>query len=454
MSEARVKGRNPFPVLDGDNDYSGRDFDYVFLKDSKALSHAFLNGVTLSNSVFLNVDLDQCEFGEAQFTKTNFVNASLDGSDFVRATFSESSFENCDLSDGEWRESIFDRVRFLGCKFSHTTVNLCIFIECEFADGSTVGLDYKAVNYNVFSKCRFDRGIASETVLSRNFGLKPAQPASSLIQFGQNASLEQICLTSGEGRVSIYDLIQAISKEFTTFRGRMKKLRLEFISNILKILTSERRIAASSLVYIEGMLSALGSTALEDGDPQAILSAFVTVRNALLELSTATHSDAAMEGALCTKVVLIYDSEFSEEYASAMVKSIDTILTDGQGGVALASVQRGSTIITMDIQGMVCSAVAVLGAINLFVSQLTTSVKRIKTLRKTLVKTKVRPRKPTKRQELVKRNPGFLFSGEQPVELIRVRKAVQENGMIIIRMDEPAVLKLFIQEDGMRATKD
>lgn len=48
-------------------------------------------------------------------------------------------------------------------------------------------------------------------------------------------------------------------------------------------MASERTIAPSSLVYIEGVLSALGSTLLEDGDPQAILSAFITVRNALFD---------------------------------------------------------------------------------------------------------------------------------------------------------------------------
>src|SRR3954451_3253349 len=118
-------GRNPFPLLEGDNDYSGRDFDSVHLRDSKSLSHAFLNGVTIVNSAFLDADLDQCEFGEAQLTKTSFVRCLLEGTDFVRATFSDVLFDECDFTDGEWRESVFTRVKFIRCKFEHTTVNLC-----------------------------------------------------------------------------------------------------------------------------------------------------------------------------------------------------------------------------------------------------------------------------------------------------------------------------------------
>src|ERR1700751_2037931 len=139
MSEEWEKGRTPFPLLDGDNEYSGRDFDSVFITNSKALSHAFLNGVSISNSVFLNVALDQCEFGEAHIKDTHFLDCFLDGADFVRASFVGGSFENCDLTDGEWRESTFKRVKFIRCKFSHTPVNLCTFYECQFMSGSTAG---------------------------------------------------------------------------------------------------------------------------------------------------------------------------------------------------------------------------------------------------------------------------------------------------------------------------
>jgi hypothetical protein len=138
---------------------------------------------------------------------------------------------------------------------------------CEFKEGSIDGFDYKAVTYNVFSKGGFDGGVYNETVLPRNFGLKPAKLSSSIVPFGKEITLEQVCLVSGSRRVSAYDIVRAIENEYANFHGRMKKLRLEFIANIVRVMASERRMAPGSLVYIEGLLSELGARFLEDGDP-------------------------------------------------------------------------------------------------------------------------------------------------------------------------------------------
>jgi uncharacterized protein YjbI with pentapeptide repeats len=447
-------GRSPFPLLEADNDYSGKDFDSVFIQDSKSLSHAFLNGVTISNSAFLNVDLDQCEFGEAQLTQTSFIKCPLDGSDFVRATFSDVLFEDCDFTDGEWRESVFTRAKFVRCKFAHTTVNLCSFYNCEFLDGSLIGLDYKAVNYNVFSKCLFEGGISSETVLSKNFGMKPAKVSSSLVSFGTNTALEQVCLVSGAGPTKVFDLVQAIEVECSSFRGRLRKLRLEFISNIVRLMASEQTIAPSSLIYIEGVLSRLGTILLEDGDPQAVISAFVTVRNALFErVNHILTNEPAFEGEV-GKVLVEYDATYSREEGQALASAVDQILGGGTGAVRLLSIRHGSTIFSIDVSGLVCSAAAALAAINLLLSQATISIKKIKALKK-----EARGLKPKKRSKsaiavLEKPTPALLLSGKQPTELVRLRRAVEELGILLVQLDEPAKIILFIREDKTRATKD
>ena len=59
-------GRVPFPIVAGKDDYSGQDFEAVYVAGGRALSHAFLNGTSLSRSVFVDTELDQVEFGEAQ----------------------------------------------------------------------------------------------------------------------------------------------------------------------------------------------------------------------------------------------------------------------------------------------------------------------------------------------------------------------------------------------------
>lgn len=446
--------RNPFPLLEGDNDYSGRDFDSVYLHNSKSLSHAFLNGVTIVNSAFHNVDLDQCEFGEAQFTKTTFVRCLLDGTDFVRATFSDVLFDNCDFTDGEWRESIFTRVKFVHCKFAHTTVNLCSFYECEFLAESSVGLDYQAINYNVFSKCQFDGGILSETVLSRNFGLLPAKPSSSVTVFGDNITLEQVCLTSGVRPTRAFDLVRAIEAECANFRGRLRKLRLEFIANIVRLMASERAISPSSLVYIEGVLSTLGSKLLDDGDPQAILAAFVTVRNALFDrVNEILQAEPSSIGAI-EKIVLEYSVTYSREDGLAIAAALDQLISGGAHAVRLVSVRHGSTIFSMDLYGLICSAAAALAALNMLLSQATVSVKKLKSLKKEVTKRKPRAKSKRSVTNSKRQTPAVLLSGKQPPELLRLRRAVQESGIILVRLDEPVTGILFIREDGTTATGD
>jgi uncharacterized protein YjbI with pentapeptide repeats len=447
--------RNPFPILEGDNDYSGKDFDSVFLRNSKSLSHAFLNGVAISNSAFVNADLDQCEFAEAQLTRTSFTSCRLDGTDFVRATFSDILFEDCDFTDGEWRESIFTRVRFVRCTFVHTTVNLCSFYECEFLAGSLDGLDYKAVNYNVFSKCKFDGGISSETVLSRNFGLKPAKAPTSVVHYGGKISLEAVCLASGVRPTRVLDLVSAIELECTDFRGRLKKLRLEFISNIVRLMASEQTIAPSSLIYIEGVLSTLGVTLSDNGDAQAILSAFVTVRNALFDRVNEISAGEPISDGTVERILLEYEATYAREEGEAITASLNHILADGTNAARLVSVRHGSTIFSIDLPGLICSAVAVVAATNLLLSQATLSIRKFKALKKELTRRKPRS-KPSRRSvaTIKKPTPALLLSARQPPELVRLRRAVQEHGLVLVRLDEPARVTLFIREDGTTATRD
>jgi len=454
MTDQWEVGRSPFPLLDSDNDYSGRDFDSVFIRNSKSLSHAFLNGVTIANSVFANADLEQCEFGEAQFTQTSFLSCLLAGSDFVRTTFSDVIFEDCDFTDGEWRESVFTRTKFVRCKFAHTTVNLCSFYKCEFLSGSLAGLDYKAVNYNVFSNCTFEGGVSNETVLSRNFGLKPVKASSSVVRFGTEVTLEQVCLVSGARPTKVFDLVRAIDFECSRFRGRLKKLRLEFISNVVRLMASERKIAPSSLIYIEGILSRLGSTLLEDGDPQAVISAFVTVRNALFEqVNEILRSEPVSDGQV-GKLLLEYNATYTREEGRALASALDEVLGGGTGAIRLTSVRHGSTIFSIDLSALICSAAAALAAINLLLSQAQISIRKIKELKRQVKQSK--PKTRTKRSVAVleKPTPALLLSGKQPVELIRLRRAVEEAGIVLVQLDEPVSAILFIREGKTKGTKD
>jgi uncharacterized protein YjbI with pentapeptide repeats len=454
MTDPRI-GRAPFPLRDGDNEYSGLDFDSVYLIESKALSHAFLNGTSISNSIFAQVALDQCEFGEAQITHTHFIDAFLNGADFVRTTMSDGSFKNCDLTDGEWRESTFRNVRFVGCKFSHTTVNLCKFFGCEFDSASVEGLDYKAVNYNVFSGCTFEKGINSESVLARNFGLKSARASVALVVSG-TLTLEQLCRTSGARPIKARELVQAIDHECSAFHGRLKQVRLEFMSNLIGALALEQRVSPASLMHIEGIFTRAARAALEHGDIQVLLLVIVNVRHAFVEqVNRVLEYDSPDLHALCSGVTVEYDETFSRKDATAWTAALDQILANGRGKVSLSSFEAGSTILGIDLSDLFCSAATVLVALNLLLSQAKVSVRRYHDLKRALTKSRTSSRAPKRNRKTQSQISALLWSEKSPREILRLRTAVARNGNILVCFDEPALIVLKIAEkEKTPATKD
>ncbi len=433
------------------------DFHDVVLADSDALSHAFLNGTSFRNVAFVNAALDQCEFGESHFQQTVFVKSNLEGADFVRADVTGGLFENCDLTDGEWRESIFKRVTFDGCKFSHTTVNLCTFYECTFSNGSVPGLDYKAVNYNVFTDCAFDQGIASDSVLSRNFGMRPAGQSSALVPSESGLTLEQVCRVSGLGPVKVFDLVRAIENECANFQGRMRKIRFEFISNIVSALAWQKRISPAALLYVERLLASLASTIGDESELRAIMSALIMVRNSLLDrLNQSIDSVRTEPEDPCAGLRIEYISTFSRTDAHAFAQSLDDILTGGRGKVQLSSYQVGSTIMDIDVTAAVCTVASVLMAVNFLLSQAKITVTKIRAIAKEMVRPDAKASRKPRRPKIKNKVPALLFSGRSIPELSRLRRAVQERGRTLVRMDEPAKVEVVLtpREGRRKGTKD
>jgi uncharacterized protein YjbI with pentapeptide repeats len=454
MTDPRI-GRAPFPLKDEDNDYSGLDFDSIYLIESKALSHAFLNGTSITNSVFAQVALDQCEFGEAQITQSSFVDALLDGADFVRTTMSDGSFENCDLTDGEWRESTFCNVQFVGCKFSHTTVNLCKFVRCQFDAASVEGLDYKAVNYNVFSDCSFQKGITNESVLARNFGLKSAKASVALV-VSSAVTLEQLCRISGSRRVTTQELVEAVEHECAAFHGRLKQVRLEFISNLIAALATEQRISPASLLHIENIFTRAARVALEHGDIQVLLLVIVNVRNAfIIQVNRVLEYDSPELRGICNEISIKFQDSYSKKEAIAWAAALDQILADGRGKVLLSSFKAGSTILGFDLSELLCSAVTAWAAVNLLLSYATVSIKRVRGLKRELKKFRGSSRAPKRRRKTQNQIASLLWSNRSPREVLRLRTAVARNGDILVHFDVPAQLELKIVEgEGTPAIKD
>jgi hypothetical protein len=234
----------------------------------------------------------------------------------------------------------------------------------------------------------------------------------------------------------------------------MKKLRLEFISNLIRMLASEKRLAPSSLVYIETMISDLAKSAIDEGDSRAILSAFITVRNTLFERLNAILDEAGASTELCRRAVVKFGGSYSNDEGVEFTRALDEILTNGNGKVVLRSVEPGSTLIDIDLSAAICSVAAAIAALNMLISQATILIKRTKALKRAVIGRKRQPKAPKRNTSVMQINPAVLFSGNQPNELMSLRKAVRERGRVLVRMDEPAEIELFIEGDEKKATKD
>lgn len=206
------RGRQPFPIAEQAKDYSGRDLINLYLVDTNALTHAFLNGVSIEGCAFVRSRLDHCEMAESSISQTKFEAVELTASDLVRATIDDVEFVACDFSDGDWRQSQFRRVKFTDCVFSHTTINLCSFVECSFS-GRSASLDHRSTNYNTFAQCVFEHQVSDHLVVSHNFGL-PAVPGTQPPALAMGGvTLEQICVMSSTGSVTVANLSSAIRRE-------------------------------------------------------------------------------------------------------------------------------------------------------------------------------------------------------------------------------------------------
>lgn len=447
VRDRKAGGRTPFPLVEGDDDYSGKDLIALSLQDSKSLSHAFLNGVTLSDCEFRRCSLDQCEFGEAHVDATLFSNCILAGTDFVRAIFTDVDFEDCDFTEGEWRESNFQQSRFVRCNFTRATVNLCIFRGCDFDAMSAEGLDHKAVNYNVFSQCVFETGICGEVVLSRNYGLRSGKPSLAIAPQAGGISLEQVCLLSSTRRVLSIEVVTGIENECRHFHGRMRRLRLEFISNIVRTLASEGWISAASLIYIEFIISGLAATSSDESEVQSVLSAYAAVRGALLACVDAALATSDIAAEEVESLSIRYESRLSQLEGEMLAESVG-LLASGRDRVSLSSIEIGSTIFNFDLTAAVYTSTAVVAALNLLLSQMRTSIKLLRALKAELAKGKTPVKKGRSLPSAKRQTAAHLLLAKEPSQLAVLRQIVHKNGLKMVELDDKADITIQLREDG------
>jgi uncharacterized protein YjbI with pentapeptide repeats len=422
-------------------DLSGRDFDWVYMDSTQSLSHSFLNGSSFKNSAFLGAPMDQTELAEAHIIDCLFADTDFTGSSFIGAVVQGTIFRKCIFADGEWRKSRFINVIFQNCDFHYTTVNLCVFENCQFNGDGPKKLDSRSVNYNVFMQCHFDVSYEDDVVLASNFGLPTQGERKSLTNYGSNTSLEEICIKSSSSRVVASELVSAIENEFNrTGSHRLRILRLEFISNIVAALTRAKRISPTSLTYLEAFFSNLGRSATSEADALAAMSVVIAIRSLLFNVMQDSSNNEEFANCLCQALTIRYERTYTRSDSLELAKMLGELTTGDANTFVVSKFAHGSTLIEL-VAVQIVSVGAVLTALNFVLRQLNTTLVRAHQVHKSASKllgasSKAAPRKRKKRN--ASRVTALQRSGGFSKEASLLRQTVEVHGYQVVILDDEA----------------
>jgi len=439
-----TRGKTRLDVASYAADLSGKDFDAVYLDADQTLSHSFLNGSSFKNSTFLGGPIDQTELAEAQIVDCSFDKTDFTGSSFIGATVEKTTFLNCNFTDGEWRKSRFTKVIFQNCCFNYTTVNLCVFDECEFYGKDTKQLDNRSVNYNVFTRCRFeDPFVKDDVVLASNFGLPSKGERKSLTNYGSNMSLEEICVKSSSDEIASSELISAVENEFRRMNVyRLKVLRLEFISNIVAGLARTNRLSPTSLVYLEALFTDLGKAATSETDALAAMGGLINLRSLLYDFLKTSTVDPEIGDSQCLAIEIRYERTYNESDAAELAQILGELTNGDSNTFAISHFAQGSTIIEL-LAMHVVTVGAVLTALNFVLRQVNTTLVSAQEIRKNASKL-VSARSTTKkgRKKRVPRVTALQRSGSGSKDSSLLHKVVAIHGYQVVVLDDQAETKV------------
>jgi uncharacterized protein YjbI with pentapeptide repeats len=442
-------GRSEFEVRPTDRDYSGLSLANRFLAHAN-LERSFFNGVNLTNCVFDGVKMNNTEFSEAKVQEGNFSETDLSGSDFVDSLFENTDFLSCNFEKGEWRDTTFRQCKFVRCNFDHTTVTLCVFVGCEFDAETLATAEHRAIYFNALSRCKFGRPIYDSYFASRNFGTPALGDQGTIVPGGSQISIEQLCLLNNIGRSRVIDvagvaesicasLADGVHRRFST---------LIFFSKIVRVLTDERRISPTSLIYLEQTIAGFAGS-IDDQDLfTAAMTAVIEIRSALFSVATETQNHAWANSSEPARNITI---RFSETYVRNQVEILRETLATVAGATAdeltIESIRNGSTVIEF-LSADVIATGALLVAINFVLRQAKITVKELTSLGRFISKTR-RTKKPiTKPNRSARRIrnkvPAVLQTGPVLPELAPVRAAVNRYGRVLVEMDEKAHVTIVV----------
>lgn len=447
-------GRLPFEPRGIDNDYSGLSISDRYLENAN-VEKSFFNGVNLINCAFVAVRLNNSEFSEAKAERCEFDETDLSGADFVDCLFDKVLFSKCNFEKGEWREATFRNCKFLDCNFGHTTVALCKFVNCEFDAASLSSAEHRAIYFNVFTICKFARPIADVVFASRNFGTPAAGAHTGLVHPASGVNIEQICLLNNLGQLRIAALADVAESICTTLGGKAQRRNstLTFFSKIIRVLTDERRISATSLIYLEELITRFATTVDDQDLFMAAMAAVIEIRSALF--TVASEPQAAEDTSVSrVRSITIY---FSTTYARHQAEILRDALAEAAGippkGLRIETFRSGSTLIEI-ASTTILSTGALLTGLNFVLRQATVTVRRVAALKRAIDRIREEARRNAQKRQLVRQLPrkvrSILKSGAVAPELIPVRAAVRRSGRTLVELDENAEVTILSEHPDRR----
>jgi uncharacterized protein YjbI with pentapeptide repeats len=438
--------------LTPDNDYSGLTLADRYLIGGN-IEKSFFNGADLTNCSFSGVAINNTEFAEAMARDCHFNECDLSGSDLIHSAFDRVTFLRCKFAKGEWREASFHECHFVECDFDHTTVTLCGFEGCHFDAASLTSAEHRAFYFNVFSQCslpslRLDLGFAS-----RNFGVStPAEPVE-LVRFGAGVTLEQVCLLNNMGHLKVVTLAaaaDALHFDLAT-GGRRLNSALTFFAKIIRALTTERRISATSLIYMEDSITRLAGAVDDKNIFVAAMAAVIEIRSALFSIA-AEESELGAADQQSQKITIYFSETFSRHQAEVLRETLAASSSRTGGGFEISAFRNSSTLIEMVSVGTVTLSAA-LTSVNFVLRQATVTVERVTDLKRAARKFSGAKARRRTRQELVPQAPrvrSIMRAGAVSPEMAPVREAVRRYGRVVVELDEKATVTILAQNADLR----
>ena len=101
---------------------------------------------------------------------------------------------------------------------------------------------------------------------------------------------------------------------------RLRLLRLEFVSNIIKGLANTSKISATSLTYLENMFATIARSARTETELMSAMGALINIRNLLVNASESELPASEYAGYICRGLNIRYDQTFARSDAKELAR--------------------------------------------------------------------------------------------------------------------------------------